>query len=370
MHSQRTGRRCARQPNAVPLLMVAVCMGLSGCATENFYRAESMPNSLRLVAQANPQEVDLSRLASATGGSDTISPGDFLEISIAASLSKDDQVTIPVRVHNDGTVNIPDIGTVELAGLEPQAAEYQLRSEAINKGLYLNPAVTVSIADKKMNYVRVLGAVNKPGLHKLPPNASDIVSAIASAEGLAEDAGENVEVRNPVRTANGGPRIMTAGSDGTVSPISSSSEDEGVRAYTVSLISASKSVGNRYMVEDGGVVMVEKRDPAPIQVGGLVNNADTYDFPIGKPLTVIGAIQMAGGPSNQLADKVFVIRPLAEDGKKALIQVSMRRAKRNPREDLLLGPGDMVLVEHTPGTILMEAAQLIRFGISGTTALF
>ena len=116
--------------------------------------------------------------------------------------------------------------------------------------------------------------------------------------------------------------------------------------------------------------MVEKRDPAPIHVGGLMNKADTYDFPIGKPLTVVKAIQMAGGPSHQLADKVYVIRPLAQDGKKALIQVSLRRAKRSPQEDIILGPGDTVLVEHTVGTVLMEAMQLIRFGISGTTAIF
>lgn len=329
-----------------------------------------MPKSLRLAAQTNPKEADLSRLASATGGSDMIGPGDFLEVSIAASLSKDDQVTIPVRVQDDGMGDIPDIGKVQLAGLRPQAAESMIRAAAIQKQLYHRPSVTVSVADKKKNYVRVLGAVNKPGLHELPPNASDIVSAIAAAEGLADDAGESVEVRNPVRTGGARRSFIAGGFGGPVSTASVTSDDDGVRAYTVSLTSASKSVGNRYMVEDGGVVMVEKRDPAPIQVGGLVNNADTYDFPIGKTLTVLGAIQKAGGPSNQLADKVYVIRPLTQQGQKALIQVSLRRAKRNPEEDLILGPGDMVLVEHTPATVMMEAMQLIRLGISGTTALF
>lgn len=363
-----------RTTASLVLLAVAISSGLflCGCASENFYHAASMPNSLRLVAQANPQEVDLSRLASATGGSDTIGPGDVLDVAISASLNKEDQVTIPVRVHNDGTANVPDIGRVNLAGVEPQAAEALLRAEAINKGLYLNPTITVSFAHKKMNYVRVLGAVKKPGLHELPPNASDIVSAIAAAEGLADDAGENVEVRNPIVAGSSGRRMVAGGVEGPYSPVSSSAEEDqdGMRAYTVSLTSASKSTANRYTVEDGGVVMVEKRDPDPIHVGGLVNNADTYDFPIGKTLTVVGAVTMAGGPSNQLADKVFVIRPLADGGRKARIQVSLRRAKRNPKEDIVLGPGDMVLVEHTPGTVLMEAAQLIRFGISGTTALF
>ncbi|MEQ9411602.1 MAG: polysaccharide biosynthesis/export family protein [Fuerstiella sp.] len=353
------------------LVLAFAVFCLSGCQTGNFYYAQSMPSSLRLVAQTNPQEVDLSRLASASGGSDTIGPGDILEVAISASLSKDDQVTIPVRIQDDGSAFVPDIGRVDLAGVEPQAAESLIRMEAMNRGLYRNPTVTVSFAHKKVNHVRVLGAVKEPGLYELPPNASDIVTAIAKAQGLAENAGEKVEVRNPVRPGQRSPRAVAGDPDSPYSAVSDSSADpSGMRAYTVSLTSASTATGNRYFVEDGGVVMVEKRDPAPIQVGGLVNKADTYDFPIGKTLTVLGAVQMAGGISNQLADKVYVIRPLAQEGQKARIQVSLRKAKRNPKEDIVLGPGDMVLVEQTPGTVLMEAMQLIRFGISGSTVLF
>ena len=156
-----------------------------------------MPKSLRLMAQSNPQEVDLSRLASTTGGSETIGPGDVLELAISASLSKDDQVVIPVRIGDDGTANLPDIGPVHLAGVEPQAAGSLVRAEAIRRGLYRNPTVTVSFAHKRTNRVRVLGAVKVPGVYELPPEASDVVSAIAAAEGLAENAGENVEIRNP-----------------------------------------------------------------------------------------------------------------------------------------------------------------------------
>lgn len=372
MKTRPSGISCIRS-------LMALAFSLSccaGCQTPNFYYAESMPQSLRLVAQSNPQEVDLTRLASASGGSDTIGPGDVLEVTISASLRKDDQVTIPVSIQDDGTGTMPEIGAIRLAGFEPQAAESMIRLAAINQGLYRNPAVTVAFVHKKVNRVRVLGAVKEPGLYELPPNSSDIVSAIASAQGLAEDAGEKVEVRNPIiagRTSR--PAVVgdplspySAVSDST--PADTVASGSGMRAYTVSLTSASTDAGNRYTVEDGGVVMVEKRDPAPIKVGGLVNKADNYDFPIGKPLTVLGAIQMAGGVSNQLADKVYVIRPLARNGEKARIQVSLRKAKRNARSDILLGPGDMVLVEQTPATVLMEAAQLIRFGISGTTALF
>ena len=143
-----------------------------------------------------------------------------------------------------------------------------------------------------------------------------------------------------------------------------------MNSYSINLISAAASGTNSYSVQDGGVVMVEKRDPAPLQISGLVNKPDTYEFPIGKPVTVLGAIAMAGGLKNQVADKVFILRPLASPGERALIQVSLRRAKRNPKSDITLGPGDIVSVEHTPGTVLMEALQLIRVGITGSAGIF
>ena len=372
MTSSNIGFRCCRA--SLMLSAVLLMWSLTGCQTSNFYYASSMPRNLRLVAQQNPQEVDLSKLAWASGGSETIGPGDLLKVSIAASLDKDDQDEVGVRVRDDGTAVVPRLGALHLAGFEPQAAEALIRQKSVDQGLYVDPTVTISFTSKKKNYVRVLGAVNDPGLHELPPNASDIVSAIAQAGGLSENAGTNVEIQNPINSAsrNQDRRLIAGGAEGPFTAISDSkdvTESGGMRAYTVSLTSAAKSVGNRYRVEDGGVVMVEKRDPAPIHVGGLVKSAGEFEVPVGKPLTVLKAVDLAGGISNQLANKVYVIRPLA-NGESALIQVSLRKAKRNPKEDILLGPGDKVSVEQTPGTVFMEALQLIRFGVSGNTALF
>ncbi|MFZ9090644.1 MAG: SLBB domain-containing protein, partial [Planctomycetaceae bacterium] len=125
-----------------------------------------------------------------------------------------------------------------------------------------------------------------------------------------------------------------------------------------------------YMVEDGGVVMVEKRDPEPIYVQGLVRTPNQYDYPIGKDLRLLQAISLAGGVSNQLADKIFVIRQLPGSAEPLLIQVSYRRAKRSQESNIRLGPGDVISVEQTPGTVFMDALNIIRFGINGSTALF
>ncbi len=343
---------------------------LAGCQSGNHYYAQSMPASLRLTAQSNPQEADMSRIVSATGGSQTIGPGDVLEISIAASLSKDDLFTMKVRVADDGTATLPDIGPVSLAGVEPQAAEALINHEAVTKGFYRNPTVTVSYLSRKMNRVRVIGAVKEPSTYELLPGESDVVSAIAAAGGLAENAGANVEVRNPNHGLSGRRPLVAGDPSTSYSTVSATSPEGGMKSYTVNLVSAAKAGTNAYIVQDGGVVMVEKRDPAPVKVGGLVNKPDEYDFPIGKDLTVLGAISLAGGTNNQLADKVLVIRPLVNSNDPAVIEVSLRKAKKVGRENILLGPGDIVWVEQTSGTVFMEALQLIRFGVSGSAPLF
>lgn len=360
-------------PSGIPHLFAyaLLLVMLTGCQSSNFYHAESLPRSLQLARQFSAQEVNLGDFAHVTGTSDTIGPGDILELSISASLNQADQVTIPVRISNDGRATIPDIGPIALSGVEPQAAEALIRMEAINRGLYRNPTVTVSFAHKKKNVVRVLGAVKDSGTYELAPGSSDIVSAIAAAGGLSEDAGQKVDVRNPVDPANRTKRRAVAGrSEAPFETVSDSVEIVGgMTSYSVNLASASTSTAD-YHVRDGGVVMVERRDPAPINVSGLVKRPDTYPFPVGKDLTVLGAIAMAGGESSQVADKVFVIRPLSNNKEPALIQVSLRKAKRNGKSNILLGPGDTVIVEQTTSTVLWDALQLIRIGVNGTAGIF
>jgi polysaccharide export outer membrane protein len=366
-----------RQQWTVMATVNLLLLMLTGCHGSNHYFAadtmfgQRLPNSLRLAERSNPQTVDLSRLASGSGGSEIIGVGDVLEVQIAAGLSEDDQTKMAARVANDGTISLPLIGVLNIAGIEPQGAESLIRSEAIRRELYHNPSVTVTVTHQRMNRVRVLGAVKAPGVYELPPNASDVVSAIAAAQGLEKDAGQKVEVRNPYRATPMDRPAVAGMSNAPLSTVSSTTTAvNGMNSYSIDLISAAKAGDGQYIVQDGGVVMVEKRDPAPVYVGGLVRAAGRYDYPIGQDLHLLDAIQLAGGMSNQLANKIYVVRPVVGGGDPAVIEISYRDAKKSADSNIRLGPGDVVSVEQTPGTVFMEALNLIRFGISGNTALF
>jgi polysaccharide export outer membrane protein len=229
----------------------------------------------------------------------------------------------------------------------------------------------VSITFQKKNRVQVLGAVKNQGTYELPPNTSDVVSALAAAGGLKENAGQYIEVRDPSGRLRSPESDFVGDAETPATNVSSTKEETGlVTSYRIDLIDAAKSGEGRYLVPDGGIVMVEQRDPAPIFVQGLVKTPNRYDVPIGKDLRLLDAISLAGGMSNQLADKIFVIRQEPGKQEPLLIQISYRRAKRSSDANIRLGPGDVVSVEHTPGTVFMDALNIIRFGVTGSTTLF
>ncbi len=357
----------------VRVLPCAVIVAMAGCtfATHN---AESMPDILRVTSQSNPQEVDLTRLAAQSVSSEMIAAGDVLEVTIAAGLSAEDTYTIPVRIsERDGTGSMPVLGRIKLAGMNFNEAEAVIFEHCVSRKLYNQPHITVTMKQQRMNRVQVIGAVEDPNTYEIPRQHCDLVAAITAAGGLSTNAGRNVEVRFP--TKGGGspidrtsPRIAGHAPNGGVQQVGAEVvvQPANMGSVKVDLVSASKNGQNGYLVPDGAVVYVEREDPSPVTVIGLVRKPGPLEFPVGKDLRVLDAISQAGGRSLSMADKVFVIRPQPGKSKSDVIKVSIARAKGSQRSNLLLKPGDTVSVEHTPATVITEWIQILRVGI-GTT---
>ncbi len=377
----------------VGLLACAAAVA-SGCATSSgkHYTHQTMPTQMLAVKRDNAQTLELANLARASNHSDVIDRGDVIEVSISAGLDEKDTVVLPVRVNEQGIAQIPEIGPVPLAGLEPEAAEATIVAACIEQQLYQRPTVTVTMKRQRMNRVMVTGAVKKPDWYELPRGRSDLLAAIVAAGGLDEDAGTNVEIRNPRRSRSGRSTPVASGTQRSIDTVGHSSllptegstvsadnefdasvlpvsAGNGMESIKVDLVSATKTGSGGYIVEDGGVVRVEKRDPEPLHVIGLVRKPDRYDFPIAEDLRVTDAIALAGGTSLSLADKIFVVRRVPQSSETAVIQVSLRQAKRNSQANLRLEPGDVVSVENTPATALYEAINVVRFNVGASLPL-
>lgn len=362
-----------------PLLLA---MTITGCARDNMYRASNLPAHLIAPPINNPQTVDLSRLAINQTGTRTIDKGDVLEVTIAAGLSADDTTTIPVRVNDRGHAELPVIGSIPLAGLEPEAAEAAIVAACVQKGLYRSPHVTVTMTRQRVNRITVIGAVKEQGVFEIPRRSSDLVAALVSAGGLAEDAGTEIEIRQPARAedfSSARDRIAVSGND-RITPAThtalepnlsdSAKRSQKPRLIRVNLVQAAEDGTKGYYLEDGAIIRVEKRDPMPIHVMGLVVRPGRYEYPVAEEMRLLDVIARAGGLASPVADKIFVIRKVGGQNDAAVIVASLRKAKHDRRENLRLTPGDIISVERTPTTVVFSAIQLINVGAGASIPLF
>ncbi|WP_197440434.1 polysaccharide biosynthesis/export family protein [Polystyrenella longa] len=354
---------------------------MAGCSTlpmftgEKIYRPHNMPIALHAPTQKNAHTVDLSEFAVGSVSSEQIDSGDIITVSIASGLDKTDTVDINSRVDESGNVDIPIIGQVPVAGMELIDAEAAIAAVAIQRRIFKSPHITVTMKQQRENKVTVIGAVVNQGDYKLPRGKSDLLAALVAAGGLSLDAGTTVEIRNVSDTDPSAtpPRLLAENSDveaglvpaGHVKPVSQQSEK-----FTIDLVSSSREETQKYKLGDGAVVRVEKRDPKPFHVMGLVHKPGPQDYPVSKPIKTLEAVALAGGISNPVADKIYVIRQLEGSEKPAVIQVSMARAKRDGQWNIELAPGDIVSVEQTPATVLIEALRVLPFGVSASLGTF
>jgi polysaccharide export outer membrane protein len=105
-------------------------------------------------------------------------------------------LTSDARIGERGTVAMPLIGEVKVAGLS-QADAAKLIATELKKGKYLNnPQVTVALTTLRSRQVSVLGQVAHPGRFPLDDSAR-LTDVIAAAGGVGPTGGDTVTlIRN------------------------------------------------------------------------------------------------------------------------------------------------------------------------------
>jgi len=357
------------------LLPVLVPILMGGCQ-QTMYTARTLPRKYVATPGPRPGAIDLTQLSGPSARSDVIVPGDLVNVTIATGMEKDKPKTSPLRVSDEGFINLPVIGTVRVHGLTFTQAEQMVRGESVRRGKYVSATVVISLEARQSNVVTVMGAVNKPGRYDIPSVGSDVLSAIVAAEGLHEDAGTEVEIWHPhssnvaqTEAGSGDSNVRMTSYGDSSSPNASTGEgsfkqESGV-VHRIDLTAPPPDVD--YHVQDGTVVKVLPREQQTIQVIGLVNKPNAYELAPGKELRLLDALALAGGRRLQMADKVRIIRRVPDSDQLLTIGASVRAAKQNSRDNLRLAAGDVLSVEETPVTFTIETLRsFIRFGFSST----
>jgi polysaccharide export outer membrane protein len=384
------GAPFARQLLIAVLLLTTACIG---CQTTN-YTAFNLPQEFLAPPVTPTTDINLERLVGAGDGTSLIGPGDLVQITIVSGEGTERALPIPARVAQDGTVTVPLVGGVRVGGVDPIVAEQRIAAAAVERGIYRQPHVTLTVTEPAVNRVTVLGAVTKPGVVELPRNACDLASAIAAAGGLAKNASMQIEVMH-----RGGESFLA---DETPSPAedhqtdvrlaayeeSSPSSNPELTAQASSIQPASAGVAGsprtkridlaqvgpagpqNHKLDDADVVMVQPKELRVIHVTGLVKKPSQFEVEDDKQIRVLDAIAMAGGTTSPVADKVFVIRQMPHMTQPAVIKVSIRQAKQDGNANLLLAANDLVSVENTAATMTVDSLnRFFRIALGGSVSL-
>lgn len=336
--------RCRRSFCICLLLLSA-----TGCV-QTQYLANEVPRQFAARPIRNFATVDFTPYATSIVDADTIQPGDQLSVTLDTGTHLgDSSLDWSVSVDEQGETSLPNIGAVQLAGLTRSQAEKQIVTASQQRDVFLTPTVEVTVRDSEQQTIHVRGAVSEPGPIVVRGGQVTVADVLARAGGLTRDASGRISV------SQGADRPVT----GTIRQVGA--ESSGTQAIQVSLENTSVEELSLMKISDGAVVHVEATPPRPIKVVGVIQN-QVVEVPSGLNVRLLDALTLAGGQtySNWISDKVTIIRRVPNRDETIRIKASIRRAKNDDAENLLLAPYDIVSVEEN----------LVTFTLSTLSGLF
>jgi protein involved in polysaccharide export with SLBB domain len=131
-----------------------------------------------LAAFSNGQTPEGGRASGVIGQRDTV------EIRVF----REDDLTTTGQLSGAGTITMPLIGSVKLAGLTTDSAAKVIEAK-LKDGYLVKPQVSVTIEGRIRRTITVLGQAQNPGVFELPANRSlTVVEAIGMAGGATRIA--------------------------------------------------------------------------------------------------------------------------------------------------------------------------------------
>ena len=223
-----------------------------------------------------------------------------------------------VRIEGQGTVVLPLLGQVRLAGKTVSEAEQELVLR-LNDYLY-DPKVSVFIDDYQSQEVTIAGEVNNPGIYPLTRPRS-LVELLTMAGGLSNKAGFQVNVQiSASDSADGRGRAQQL----LVDLRDLVNDPDAQKALIL-------KGGDSIFVPPAGVFFVE----------GAVKKPGAY--PIQGEMNVIKAIAMAQGANWEAAENnVQIIRRTGNDTQNIPVDLNAVRANRSLDVEII--DGDIVMV--------------------------
>ena len=342
------------------LCLSALLVTVSGCAQSQF-RAGDLPRQYTAASIRNYSTVDLTPFAKAIASGNTIEPGDTLQVNLnTGTQTEDSNLVWKVSVDESGQTSLPNIGAVKLAGLSRAQAEKTIVQASLQRDVFLTPTVEISVDKQNTRTIQVSGAVTKPGPITIRGENVTLADVLVRAGGLTDAASGQVSV-----TGAEGSSAANLSLPNAIQSVGSTT-DYGFKAITVSLSTTPLEQFGEIAIPDGSVVHVEELGPRPIKVMGVIRD-QAVQVPSGENIRLLDAIALAGGQtySNWISDRITVIRRTGDGRETVTIRASIRRARNDNTENILLAPYDVVQIEENVFTFTLSTLSgLFGAGVS------
>jgi polysaccharide export outer membrane protein len=240
-----------------------------------------------------------------------IASGDVLQVSESHTA----EFRSTVRVSGAGSVTLPMIGGVNVAGLDEQGAARAIETALVTNGMLLHPQVTVLVLSYVGQDVSVLGEVMHPGVYPYAVHHR-LLDLISAASGLTQGAGSLVTILHR---------------DNSQPP----------QAVVLDASAAGASADHNPELEPGDTVEVNRA--GLVYVVGDVIRPGGFPVDPSRRLTVVQAITLAWGPTQNAAlTKAVLIRE--QKNGRTLTVLNLKRLLRGQDPDLPIEDHDIIFV--------------------------
>lgn len=137
---------------------------------------------MMIVLAANPAAQAQEKLDYKLG------PGDAIRIVVF----QNPDLTLDTRVSENGAINYPLIGAVQVGDLTIDAAEKRIAKGLKEGGFVQQPQVNIVLMQNRGNQVSVLGLVNRPGRFPLETFNTRVSDILATAGGISPTGADTV----------------------------------------------------------------------------------------------------------------------------------------------------------------------------------
>ncbi len=246
-----------------------------------------------------------------------IGPKDLVEIKVFEV----PELNVELRVSDEGTIDLPLIGDVDVQGLNETDLAVKLKT--LLESRYVQRAsVAVQVREFRSMPISVIGAVKAPGPLAFSGRWT-LLEALTAAGGLAERHGNVVHI---IRTA----------SNGLSDQIEIDVNDLMVRG--------DPRVNIPIFAND--LINIPAPVPVTIFCLGEVARPGALQFQSTERISVLSAIARAGGLTDRASKKMLIKRRDAS-GREVEIEVNYKSIISGDSSDIDLEPNDVVVVRRS-----------------------